>query len=154
MRLLLEKIFVYFHLLCASLFRSNSSHGGFGRASPSLPRTNPQQGLGHRPPQSPLVTDGLGSMGFPAGGPPPELEFPPPPPQHPLVQDSLDDTVQQLAASMPPPPPQVHVALVRLHISGVTKCVTKFLTLSKSPHCDSVKKLVTRFVTPEIKTLR
>ena len=29
----------------------------------------------------------------------------------------------------------------RIHISGVTKCVTKFLTLSKSPHCDSVKSL-------------
>ena len=42
---------------------------------------------------------------------------------------------------------------VRIHISGVTKCVTKFLTLSKSPHCDSVKNFVTHFVTPEIWTL-
>ena len=42
---------------------------------------------------------------------------------------------------------------LRIHISGVTKCVTKFLTLSKSPHCDSVKKFVTHFVTPEIWTL-
>ena len=38
---------------------------------------------------------------------------------------------------------------MRIHISGVTKCVTKFLTLSKSPNCDSVKM----FVTPEIWTL-
>ena len=30
---------------------------------------------------------------------------------------------------------------IRIHISSVTKCVTKFLTLSKSPHCDSVKKV-------------
>ena len=35
---------------------------------------------------------------------------------------------------------------IRVHISGVTK----FLTLSKSPHFDSVKKFVTHFVTPEI----
>ena len=28
--------------------------------------------------------------------------------------------------------------LVRIHISGVTKCVTKFLTLSKSRHCELV----------------
>ena len=42
---------------------------------------------------------------------------------------------------------------LRIPISGVTKCVTKFLTLSKSPHCDSVKKFVTHFVTPEIWTL-
>ena len=42
---------------------------------------------------------------------------------------------------------------LRIHISGVIKCVTKFLTLSKSPHCDSVKKFVTHFVTPEIWTL-
>ena len=42
---------------------------------------------------------------------------------------------------------------VRIHISGVTKCVTKFLTLSKSPHCDSVKNFVTQFVTAEIWTL-
>ena len=42
---------------------------------------------------------------------------------------------------------------VRIHISGVTKCVTKFLTLSKSPHCDSVKNFVTHFVTAEIWTL-
>ena len=34
---------------------------------------------------------------------------------------------------------------LRIHISGVTK----FLTLSKSPHCDSVKKFLTHFVTPE-----
>ena len=38
----------------------------------------------------------------------------------------------------------------RIHISGVTKCLTKFLTLSKSVHCDSVKNFVTHFVTPEI----
>ena len=47
--------------------------------------------------------------------------------------------------------------LLRIHISGVTKCVTKcvtkFLTLSKSPYCDSVKKFVTHFVTPEIWSL-
>ena len=42
---------------------------------------------------------------------------------------------------------------VKIHISGVTKCVTKFLTLSKSPHCDSVKNFVTHFVTAEIWTL-
>ena len=42
---------------------------------------------------------------------------------------------------------------MRIYISGVTKCVTKFLTLSKSPHCDSVKKFVTHYVTPEIWTL-
>ena len=41
---------------------------------------------------------------------------------------------------------------LRVHISGVTKCVTKFLTLSKSPHCDSVKNFVTHFVTAEIWT--
>ena len=43
--------------------------------------------------------------------------------------------------------------VLRIHISGVTKCVTKFLTLSKSPHCDSVKNFVTHFVTAEIWTL-
>ena len=32
---------------------------------------------------------------------------------------------------------------IRVHISGVTKCVTKFLTVSKTPHCDSVKNFVT-----------
>ena len=42
---------------------------------------------------------------------------------------------------------------VRVHISGVTKCIKKFLTLSKSSHCDSVKKFVTHFVTPEIWSL-
>ena len=42
---------------------------------------------------------------------------------------------------------------LRIHISGITKCVTKFLTLSKSSHCDSVKKFVTHFVTPKIWTL-
>ena len=42
---------------------------------------------------------------------------------------------------------------MRIHISGVTKCVTKFLTLSKSPHCDSVRNFVTHFVTAEIWTL-
>ena len=39
---------------------------------------------------------------------------------------------------------------VRVYISGVIKCVTNFLTLSKTPHCDSVKNFVTHFVTPEI----
>ena len=40
-----------------------------------------------------------------------------------------------------------------MHISGVTKFVKKFLTLSKSSHCASVKKFVTHFVTPETWTL-
>ena len=31
---------------------------------------------------------------------------------------------------------------LRLHISGVTMCVTKFLTLSNAPHYDSVKNCV------------
>ena len=31
---------------------------------------------------------------------------------------------------------------IRVHISGVTKCVTKFLTHSKTPHRDSVQKLL------------
>ena len=42
---------------------------------------------------------------------------------------------------------------LRIHISGVTKCVTKFLTLSKTSHCDSVKNFVTFFVTPDVWTL-
>ena len=41
---------------------------------------------------------------------------------------------------------------VRIQISGVTKCVTKFLTLSQC-HFDSVKKIVTHFVASEILTL-
>ena len=40
---------------------------------------------------------------------------------------------------------------LRVHISGVTKCVTKFL--SKTPHCESVKNFVTHFLTPETWTL-
>ena len=44
----------------------------------------------------------------------------------------------------------IFFCIIRIHISGVTKRVTKFLTLSKSSHCDSVKKFVTHFVTPEI----
>ena len=52
------------------MLRSNSSHGGFGRASPS-PRTNPTQ---HRRLESPLV---VGEIQRGVG--PPELEFPPPP---------------------------------------------------------------------------
>ena len=40
-----------------------------------------------------------------------------------------------------------------VNISGVTKGVTKFLTLSKTPNSDSVKSFVTHFVTPEILTL-
>ena len=39
---------------------------------------------------------------------------------------------------------------LRVYISGVTKCVTKFLTLSQSVGFDSVKNFVTHFVTPEI----
>ena len=38
----------------------------------------------------------------------------------------------------------------RVYISGVTKCVTKFLTLSQRGGFDSVKNFVTHFVTPEI----
>ena len=45
------------------------------------------------------------------------------------------------------------IEIIRIQISAVTKRVTKFLTLSKSPHCDSIKKFVTHFVTPEIWTL-
>ena len=41
-----------------------------------------------------------------------------------------------------------------IHISGVKKCVTKFMTLSKTLLCDSVKNFVTHFVTAEIWTLR
>ena len=57
-----------------------------------------------------------------------------------------------------PPLPEQNVVFwkvtcIRVHISVVTKCVTKFLTLSKTPHCDSVKNFVTHFVTPEIWTL-
>ena len=43
---------------------------------------------------------------------------------------------------------------IRVHISGVTKCVTKFLTLSQWGLFDSVKNFVTHFVTPEIWILR
>ena len=39
---------------------------------------------------------------------------------------------------------------VRVHISGVTMCVTNFLTLSQCGEFDIVKKFVTHFVTPEI----
>ena len=39
------------------------------------------------------------------------------------------------------------------NISSVTKYVTKFGSLSKTPNCDSVKNFVTHFVTPEIQIL-
>ena len=43
-----------------------------------------------------------------------------------------------------------HFLLLGSIFLGVTKCVTKFLTLSQSGGFDSVKNFVTRFVTPEI----
>ena len=39
---------------------------------------------------------------------------------------------------------------IRVHISGVIKCVTNVLTLSQWGDFDSVKNFVTHFVTPEI----
>ena len=45
---------------------------------------------------------------------------------------------------------QSEPVIVRAHISGVTKCVTNFLTLSQWGDFDSVKNFVTHFVTPEI----